>query len=290
MSVEVPSGKGPRDENFPVGSWLIARRLRPHVAVYYAFARVIDDIADNAILPAEEKIKRLDRFANALTSDEGNPTDYGKAHALRETLKTTGIDSSRGLDLVDAFRQDAVKLRYRNWAELIHYCDRSAAPVGRFLLDLHGENPNAYGASDALCNALQVLNHLQDCKNDYRNLNRVYLPLDWLEEAGASVEDLNAQRTSPKLRRAIERCLDGVDSLLADAAQLPSRLRDRRLAMEASVIFNLARRLARRLRDNDPLADRVALSKLDFVRCGVTGIGSIVVLQRRSNLAPAPAQ
>lgn len=210
-SIEAPSGKDVAYENFPVGSWLLPARLRPHVAVFYAFARAIDDIADDPQLPPEEKIARLTGFEAALLGREKRD-GFAKAHAMRQTLAASGISVRHCLDLISAFKQDATQVRYRRWEDLIDYCNRSAAPVGRFLLDLHGGGRNGYTAADALCNALQVINHLQDCQEDYRLLNRVYLPCDWLAEAGAAVEDLDRPRTTPALRHVIDRMLDATDS------------------------------------------------------------------------------
>ena len=179
--LETPSGKNAKSENFPVGSWLLPAALRPHVAAFYAFARAGDDIADNPALAPEDKIARLTAFGDALAEGEGDPRLFAKAHALRRSLAETGVPARHGLDLLEAFKQDAVKSRYRSWGDLIAYCNLSAAPVGRYLLDLHGESRDGWPASDALCNALQVLNHLQDCQEDHREMDRVYLPLEWLE-------------------------------------------------------------------------------------------------------------
>ena len=269
--IETPSGKDAAYENFPVGSWLLPPALRPHVAVYYAFARAIDDIADNPDLPAADKIARLDAFAAALgaaTDDEAAPP---KAREMRETLDRTGISPRHCTDLVVAFKQDALKGRYDDWNDLIGYCLKSASPVGRFLLDLHGGSTRGYGASDALCNALQVINHLQDCGDDYRDLDRVYLPLDWIRAEGAAVSDLARPALTPALRRVLDRCLDGVDVLLADAAALPGGLASRRLALESAAIIEIARTLAARLRRQDPLAGRVSLSKDTYLWCCVRG-------------------
>jgi len=164
-TAETPSGKGSKDENFPVGSLLLSKVVRPHVAVFYAFARAIDDVADNPKLAPEEKIERLDGFDQALMGLNDDPA-FEKAHIVRSSLIYTGVPIQHCRDLISAFKQDAVKSRYENWDELIDYCDRSAAPVGRYLLDLHGVSKDLYAASDALCNALQVINHLQDCKDD----------------------------------------------------------------------------------------------------------------------------
>ncbi len=271
-TVETPSGKSAADENFPVGSWLLPAALRPHVAVFYAFARAIDDIADNPALAPKDKIARLEAFAAALTGVEPDRPGLDKAHRLRASLAETGVPARHGLDLIAAFKQDAVKHRYHDWDDLLGYCRLSAAPVGRYLLDLHGESRDGWPASDALCNALQVLNHLQDCQADYRILDRVYLPLDWLDPLAGGVAALDAAQSSAGLRGVLDRCLDGTAVLLAEAAALPAQLRSRRLAMESAVILHLARRLAGRLRRGDPLAGRVALTKGDFLGCGLAGM------------------
>ena len=228
--VETPSGKGAADENFPVGSWLLPARLRPHVAIYYAFARAIDDIADNPALDADDKIARLAAFDAALTDPAADRPGLEKATRLRLSLAETGVASARGSDLVAAFKQDAVKRRYADWDELLGYCRLSANPVGRYLLDLHGEDPAGYAASDALCTALQILNHLQDCQDDFHNLDRVYLPGDWLAAEGLDVTVLDEKASPPAFRRVLGRCLDGVDKLMDEAETLPGRLRSSRLA------------------------------------------------------------
>jgi len=270
--VETPSGKGAADENFPVGSWLLPATLRPHVATYYAFARAIDDIADNPALAPEDKIARLSAFEAALTDSGAAAPGLEKATRLRDSLAGTGVPTARGTDLVAAFKQDAVKLRYADWGELLGYCRLSANPVGRYLLDLHGEDPAGYAASDALCSALQILNHLQDCQDDYHALNRVYLPQDWLAAEGLEVTVLDETASPAAFRRLLDRCLDGVDGLLAEAERLPGQLRSARLAMESAVILRLAKRLSVLLRRGDPLAGRVALSKSDFILCGLKGV------------------
>ncbi len=272
FTVETPSGKGARDENFPVGSWLLPAALRPHVATFYAFARAADDIADNPDLAPDDKVARLDGFDAALLGHHADDPAYIKAHRIRESLCETGVPVEHCRDLIDAFKQDATKKRYRDWDDLMGYCDRSAAPVGRYLLDLHGEDRSGYPASDALCNALQVLNHLQDCKADYLNLDRVYLPRDWMAEYGVTVADLDAPQLVPGMRAVLDRTLDGVDALLVLAQELPDRLKSRRLAMESAAIVRIAERLADHLRRRDPLAERVELSPSAFLVCCMRGV------------------
>lgn len=271
-SIETPSGKNVAYENFPVGSWLLPASLRPHIAAFYAFARAADDIADNPDLAAEDKVARLDALEEALRGRAGDDPRLATAHRMRDSLERTGVDVRHCLDLLVAFRQDATKLRYRDWDDLIGYCLLSAAPVGRYLLDLHGGSRAGYAASDALCMALQVINHLQDCGEDYRRLNRVYLPQDWIRQAGARVEDLDAPAAGPALRRVIDLSLDGTERLLATARALPRGLISRRLAMESGAILAIAERLADRLRRDDPLGRRIELGRPQFLWCCLRGV------------------
>ncbi len=260
-TVETWSGKDRGDENFPVGSLLIAARLRKHVHAFYAFARNADDIADSGALQAEEKIARLDAMEDVLLGrrDAGSPS----AARLRASLAETGVTSQHACDLLAAFRRDATQLRYRDWDDLLDYCRCSAMPVGRHVLDLHGESRDTWPASDALCAALQVENHLQDCAQDFATLDRCYLPADLLAAHGARVEDVAARATNAGLRRVFDRLLDHCDALNGAAGDLPRRTRDRRLRLETAVIVGLSRRLALRLRHGDPLAARVRLRKSD---------------------------
>lgn len=271
-AVEASSGKGADDENFPVGSFLIAGPLRPHVKAYYDFARAADDIADAPHLDPADKIHRLDAFDAVL---RGRAEGLSKPAALRHACGETGVPLERGSDLLIAFRQDAHLLRYETFDALKGYCANSAEPVGRFLLDLHGEDPDLYPASDGLCTALQVLNHLQDMKQDLEHLDRCYLPLRWLEEEGETLDAVRAAETSPGLRRVIDRLLAGIEPLLARAEGLHF-LTSRRLAAESAIILRLARRLHARLAKGDPLATRVALSKGDFAAAGAAGVAAAV--------------
>ncbi|SME93418.1 squalene synthase HpnC [Tistlia consotensis] len=258
--LETPSGKGAGDENFPVGSLLIEKALRPTVMAYYAVARATDDIADNPGLAPLDKIARLERFQAAL---EGrlDGAEVATAVRARAALQAAGVPVEHARRLCEAFKRDAVKLRYDDWDDLMGYCADSANPVGRFLLDLHREDRSDFPASDALCSALQVINHLQDCQKDYRALDRVYLPGDWMAGEAVTVEDLDAPRAGPGLRRVLDRCLAGVDELLVEARPLPWRLRSTRLALESAAILGLAEVLTRELKARDPLAERVELSK-----------------------------
>jgi squalene synthase HpnC len=269
-SVETPSGKGRRTENFPVGSLLIRRELRPHVHAFYRFARNADDIADNPALTADEKIRRLDRMAAILDGAPGS--DSPAAAAMHESLVEARITAQHCHDVLQAFRLDATKLRYHDWDDLMAYCRYSASPVGRQLLDLHRESRATWPASDALCSALQVLNHLQDCADDYRLLKRVYLPMTDLSAEGIGVEVLAGRTSCTGLRRVLDRILDRTDALVATARALAPQVVSSGLRWESAVIVELAARLLRRLRRGDPLANRVRLQKSDFMAAFVVGV------------------
>ena len=271
ISARLSSGKNIAYENFPVGSWLLPARLRPHIASFYHFARAADDIADSADLSTEEKIAHLNQYESVIKGKHTSNVLPDTAHRMAASLAETETTPQHCLDLLTAFKQDATKLRYQNWPELIQYCKLSAAPVGRYLLDLYGGSSEGYGPSDALCIALQILNHVQDCQDDYQTLDRVYLPLDILEKHGAQIEALGSTETDASMRHVFDDILHGVDELMREASKLPSGLKSQRLAMESQIIINIANRLSQKLRDNDPLKKRVVLSKLQYLLCFISG-------------------
>ncbi|WP_428483586.1 squalene synthase HpnC [Rhodopila sp.] len=259
--VETWSGKDRGDENFPVGSLLIQRKYRQPMHCFYSFARNADDIADSPCLAAADKVARLTLMEDVLLGrrDSGSRS----ATALRTSLAETGVSPIHAAELLVAFRRDATTLRYQTIDELYDYCRYSAVPVGRYVLDLHGESHDCYAPSDALCTSLQILNHLQDGARDLAELDRCYLPQALLNQFGGSVEDLRRPVETPGLRRVRLTLLEQTDRLNQTATHLPGTVRNIRLRLETAVILGLAERLARRLTNNDPLATRVKLKKTD---------------------------
>ena len=268
---ELRSGKGHRDENFPVASWLIHPRHRRPVLAFYDFVRTADDIADHPGLSEHEKLAHLDRLEETLL---GRINDERPGVVLRDALQERGLPPRHALDLLTAFRLDATKRRYADWDDLIGYCRYSAMPVGRFVLDVHGESEATWPANDALCAALQIINHLQDCQKDFRNLDRVYLPQDALRAARIGVEELDASHASPALRKCLRGVARQTASLLNESRIFANLIRDFRLAMEVAVIQTLAERLVRILETRDPLSERVHLSK------GSAGVATFVGVLR----------
>jgi squalene synthase HpnC len=280
---ELRSGKGHRDENFPVASWLIDARHRGIILAFYEFVRVADDIADHATLHADEKLAQLDRLEENLL---GTGDDNAEAVRLRSALAGRGLPPRHAQDLLTAFRMDVTKLRYTDWDDLIHYCSYSAMPVGRFVLDVHGEDRATWAANDALCAALQINNHLQDCGKDFRDLNRVYIPLDAFAAAGAAPEQLGAARAAPELLRCIHDLAARNEGLLRDGEPFSGQIENTRLALEVAVIHSYARRIVAMLQQRDPLSERVHLSKGQFALYGLSSI-LVNALRRIGRASPA---
>jgi squalene synthase HpnC len=269
-ATEAKSGKGHKDENFPVASHLISPRHRGPILAFYRFVRAADDVADHPTLSPDEKLRMLDGLEAALTGN--GPADQ-EAEPLRLALAERGLSPRHAQDLLEAFRQDARKTRYSDWDELIGYCSLSAMPVGRFVLDVHGEDRRTWTASDALCAALQVINHLQDCGKDFRSIDRVYLPSETLARHGARVEELGAAQASPALLAVIRELNESCAELLRGSSVFPVVIADARLALEVAVIHSLAESLVGKLRTRDPLSDRVHATKPEALVAAGSGIG-----------------
>jgi squalene synthase HpnC len=257
---ELQSGKGHGDENFPVASFLIAPRNRPPVLAFYKFVRAADDVSDNPSASADEKLALLEQMRASLT---GENDAVPEGVALRNVLVERNLSAVHALELLEAFRRDCTKLRYHDWDDLIDYCRYSAMPVGRFVLDVHGESRDLWPANDALCAALQVINHLQDCAKDYRELNRVYIPEPLLAAAAIGVEALAGDKANPALAGVISGLARRNAELLETSRPFARAIMDSRLALEVDLIQTLADDLNRLLMNRDPLSQPVHHSKMD---------------------------
>jgi hydroxysqualene synthase len=269
---DLASGKGHRDENFPVASMLIHPRHRDLILAFYRFARAADDVADNADAKPADKLALLEAMRVTVA---GEAETDAVSVALRAALSVRGLTPRHPLDLLEAFRRDVTKRRYANWAELMDYCRYSAAPVGRFMLDVHDEAETTWPANDALCAALQVINHLQDCGKDRAQIDRVYVPEDALAAAGLDVTALDAPQASAALRGVIAGLAQQTQTLLAQSRLFAGQIRDGRLAMEVSVIQRLAESLAQRLTARDPLSQRVHHGKAEALGLALLAAGGL---------------
>jgi hydroxysqualene synthase len=281
-AASLASGKGHRDENFPVASFLIRAQHRPVVLAFYRFARAADDVADHATAKPDEKLHLLENMWRTL---HGEAELSAEAAALRKVLAEHALSPQHALHLLEAFRRDVTKLRYADWDELMDYCRYSAMPVGRFVLEVHHESRETWPASDALCAALQVINHLQDCGKDYRNLDRVYLPLDVMNQCGTKPSALGDAVASPQLREVILRLTERTDSLLAQSRPFARQIADYRLALEVSVIQRLAENLLGRLRARDPLSQRVHHRPIDAAALALIAAAGFIARRRGAERA-----
>jgi squalene synthase HpnC len=220
-------------------------------------------------LPAPEKLALLDRLEEGLL---GRAEPEPVAKRLRDALATHGLAPRHAQDLLNAFRMDVTKLRYRDWDDLIHYCSYSAMPVGRFVLDVHGESRSTWPANDALCAALQIINHVQDCAADYRNLDRVYIPQDAFARHGTGVEALGEPKAGPALRSCLREVAERTAVLLREADAFSALVNDMRLGLEIGVIHRVAQTLTRMLMRRDPLSERVHLGAPGFAALGLLAV------------------
>ena len=251
-------------ENFPTASLILARPVRARVMAFYRFVRMADDIADSATIAPADKLARLDAMGAALADPATTFPEAAQMHAL-------AVGTDEATLMLDAFRQDARQARYEDWAALEHYCARSANPVGRMLLRLHDVASDAgHAASDGLCTALQVLNHLQDLVDDRAAIGRVYLPQSWMALAGGEAAFFDPG--NPHRREILDAALDRVEEQLDRAQNLPRLVAGAwRLAWQSSITIALARRLLVKLRAADPVLGRVALGRPDFARAALAG-------------------
>lgn len=261
--------KSAQEENFPVAFCLFPKQHRRLVEVYYRFAREADDIADAPDLTNQKKLAKLAEMADSLY---GKSTHAKSAVKLREMFLHEGFDFALAGDLLKAFEQDAKGFEYRTWAQLIAYCRNSAAPVGRFLLAMYGENPSTYLPAEALCAALQIVNHVQDMHSDACKLKRCYMPQEILQKYGAAEADIYGDKMPKGLRLAADDVLDRCEGLLKDAAQLPKIMVAKVLRIEVFVIIYLTKRLIYKLKKYDCLQREVKLSTWDRGLALVAGV------------------
>jgi squalene synthase HpnC len=183
-------------ENFSVASWFLPAQLRQHFFNLYAYCRIADDLGDE-VGDRSVALRLLEQWERELDACYQGAPRHPVFVALAETVVKFEIPKQTFADLVTAFRQDQVVLRYATFADLLGYCRYSANPVGRLVLYVCGyRDPERQALSDATCTALQLANFWQDVSVDYRK-GRMYLPLEDLERFGVREEDIRSDRNSP---------------------------------------------------------------------------------------------
>ena len=267
------SGKSYSDENFPVASFLMTKKIRSIVRVFYFFARMADDIADHQTLSSNQKKNILLFFDNAISkSKKTNNKILDKMIAKFKELPS-GKKYSR--NLLKAFMMDASNKKYKNWNDLLYYCKFSANPVGRFVIDAVNERKNIekiYEASDSLCTALQIINHIQDCKKDFKELNRVYIPESFFKKYSLDKKILRKSKSIENFERLKIEIVDNVLLSLRKTKLGLRKIQSWRLRKETLIILNIAKRLCNLLKRNDPLKKKIKLSRIDLIFCFFKGI------------------
>ncbi len=276
--------KTAREENFPVGSLLIKKSLRPIVAAYYQFARRCDDIADAPTLTSAEKLEALHKIEDIFLGEDKNyqGKDYAFAQKLRQIFIRENLAYSLATDLLAAFRQDALGFDYKTWGQLVEYCRYSAAPVGRFMLALHDENPSTYQPAAAICVALQIINHLQDLRYDATVQNRIYLPEELLRKYGVKSQELKGKKSSPALKALIRDCGERIRGLLQDGAVLPQIIRNFGLRAEVCVILSLTNIMLKKIIKGDVLCKQIRLNAWDWIRACCRGTARAIFTRRKT--------
>lgn len=258
--VAVRSAAQMSGENFPVALRLLPRRLRDPLAAVYAFARFVDDVGDEA---PGDRLALLDVVANEVRAEwRAGASTLAPVAGLRPWIGTRALHSEPFLDLVEANRVDQTTKAYPSFAELMDYCRLSAAPVGRIVLRLaDADDARNVADSDAVCNALQVLEHCQDVGEDAA-AGRVYLPQDDLAAAGVVPSELTGTTTPAALRQVIAQQVQRADELLAAGRPLVRRLRGwTRVAVAGYVAGGEATVAALRAADYDVLSRKITPSK-----------------------------
>lgn len=253
-------------ENFPVASVLLPRHLRRPVAAIYAFARSADDFADEGDFLPAERLVSLESYRQELRLIE-----TGQQTALPLFTQLAGVIGEWSLplrpfyDLLDAFSQDVVKARYADFGEVMHYCSRSAEPVGRLMLHLYGAAQSENIAqSDAICSALQLINFWQDVEIDLRK-DRIYLPQDELARFGVSEAQIGRSETDDRWRELMAFQVGRARALMESGAPLATRLPGR-IGLELRMIVQGGLRITDKLAAcrYDVFRDRPVLKPLDW--------------------------
>ncbi len=215
-------------ENFPVASLLLPARLRKHVAAIYAFARQADDLADEGNISAEQRLRSLQEMTGLLHQCQQKRVDDPIYLALADTIQQFSLPVSLFDDLISAFSQDVTRHRYTSFDEVLHYCQRSANPVGRLMLYLHGQTDDlSFAQSDNICTALQLINFYQDLHQDYHELGRIYIPLQDMAVYGVTEQHFEKSINDDAMRQLMQLQYHRAEQLLLHGSALGTRLNGR---------------------------------------------------------------
>jgi squalene synthase HpnC len=254
-------------ENFPVASVLLPRRLRSPVEAIYAFARSADDIADEGDAGPEQRLAALREYEAQLDLIETcGQTEGALFERLAQVVSACKLPLQPMRDLLSAFRQDVVTLRYANFDLLLDYCRRSANPVGALMLHLYSvHDPVSLKQSDAVCSALQLTNFWQDVAVDWAK-GRVYIPLDDLARFGVDEAQIGRGEADRRWRALMQFEVDRARALMHSGAPLALRLPGR-VGWELRLVIQGGLRILERIEqaDYDVFRRRPSLGRADWL-------------------------
>jgi squalene synthase HpnC len=216
-------------ENFPVALRLLPQRYRRHLTNLYFFARLTDDLGDEARAGTEDTARLRLRLLDELAADvdriyQGGTPDSPVMQAMAETVIHCHVPARPLLDLIQANRQDQQVTRYPTFADLVRYCELSANPVGQVVLHIFGvATAERIALSDRICTALQLAEHWQDVAEDLGRA-RIYLPAEDLDRYGCTEADLAQPTAGPAVRELMRFEVDRAGGLLDEGAPLVGTL------------------------------------------------------------------
>lgn len=254
-------------ENFPVASILLPSRLRPAVEAIYAFARSADDLADEGMALPSERLAALEAYELSLTAiEQRQPAESPLFRRLGQVISDYALHLQPFRDLLSAFKQDVVTVRYETFEELLDYCRRSANPVGTLMLYLYkAANSGNLNDSDNICSALQLINFWQDVAIDWQK-NRVYIPLEDLKRSGVTEEDIANYRTGNAWRALMSFEVTRARSMILSGAPLALRLPGR-IGWELRLVIQGGLRILEQIEavDYDVFRHRPKLGPVDWI-------------------------
>jgi phytoene/squalene synthetase len=259
------------DPDFSLMPELFPSSMRPSVRAFGRFVRLADGITDSSLLTRQEKLAKLTTLERSL--DDSSATLWSAeartvVDALRANLRQSGISPEHARHVLQAFRRDAQGYTPATWRDVLIYCQFAAAPIGRYMLRLLGEEPAVCGRpADALCATLRILRQLRDCGDPTISYNRLCIPRQFLDDAMITPDHLRAPAAKGQTRAVLDRVLDGVEQLLGEASPLPRLIRHRGLRTHAAIVLCRARKLVTRFRRQDPLRERVGLAAWQRTFC-----------------------
>lgn len=240
-------------ENFPVASRLLPGRHRTHLMAVYGFARMVDDVGDEA--PPDDRLALLEEIEDDLDRiyQEHDPR-LPVLRRLAGTIRARSIPARPFHDLIKANRRDQLVTRYATYDELLGYCELSANPVGRIVLHVFGAvSPHRLDLSDRVCTALQLAEHWQDVAEDLGN-DRVYLPAEDLRRFGVDEHALARPHADSRVRALMSFETRRAGRLLDTGAPIVGTLHGfARLAVGGYVAGGRAALAAIRAADHDVL-------------------------------------